>query len=337
MTWNNGPGTSVQTSPRAKLDHSLVMPMSEPLKLRRLQHLVLLAEELNFARAAELAFLSQSAFSRSIQALEESLELRLFDRGLRYVRLTAAGTRVVARARRLLASTNDLQREVNLLRRGDLGDVEVGAGPFTAAAIFPEPLARLRSEHPGVRIKLNVDNWWSLLERLTAEKLDFFISDIREVPPEDDITIQPLGTLKGSLFCRAGHPLLAKVPLELSDLCGYQFASVYMPDVVKQALNALLTPAGAPFHVAFECESAVATREFVSRSDVVLIACREAFLVELAAGFLKELPVREFMALGRQTPLRTEIGIVRWKDRTLTPASELLLTHVLDAARGCLL
>jgi DNA-binding transcriptional LysR family regulator len=311
--------------------------MSEPLKLRRLQHLVLLAEELNFARAAELAFLSQSAFSRSIQALEESLELRLFDRGLRHVRPTAAGARVVARARKLLASTNDLQREVNLLRRGDLGDVEVGAGPFTAAAIFPEPLARLRNEHPSVGVKLNVDNWWSLLERLSAEKLDFFVSDIREIPPEGDITVQPLGALKGSLFCRDGHPLLAKTPLELSDLCGYQFASVYMPDVVKQGLNALLTPVGAPFHIVFECESAVATREFVSRTDVVLIACKEAFQVELAAGFLKELPVRQFMELGRETPLRAEIGIVRWRDRTLTPASELLLTYVLDTARRCLL
>jgi DNA-binding transcriptional LysR family regulator len=253
------------------------------------------------------------------------------------VRLTAAGTRVVARARKLLASTNDLQREVNLLRRGDLGDVEVGAGPFTATAIFPEPLARLRNEHPSVGVKLDVDNWWSLLERLTAEKLDFFISDIREIPPEQDLTLQPLGMLKGSLFCRADHPLLAKAPLELSDLRGYQFASVYMPDVVKQGLDALLAPAGAPFQVAFECESAVATREFVARTDVVLIACREAFQVELAAGFLKELPVRQFLEMGRDTPLRTEIGIVRWKGRTLTPASELLLTYVLDTARRCLL
>ena len=111
--------------------------MSEPLKLRRLHHLVLLADELNFARAAEIACLSQSAFSRSIQALEESLALRLFDRGLRYVRLTAAGHRVVIRARRLLASTNDLQREVDMLRRGDLGDVAVGSAPSPRRRSFP--------------------------------------------------------------------------------------------------------------------------------------------------------------------------------------------------------
>ena len=47
--------------------------LPEPLKLRRLERLVLLANALNFACAAELACLSQSAFSRSVQALEESL------------------------------------------------------------------------------------------------------------------------------------------------------------------------------------------------------------------------------------------------------------------------
>ena len=152
----------------------------------------------------------------------------------------------------------------------------------------------MRLAHPSVNVRLNVDNWWSLLERLTAEKLDFFISDIREIPPCDDITMQPLGTLKGGLFCRVGHPLLCKAPLNLADLAGVQFASVYMPEIVKTGLNALLAPfTGAPVQVVFECESAVATREFIRRTDVVLLACEEAIRVELECGLLHELPVRQ--------------------------------------------
>jgi DNA-binding transcriptional LysR family regulator len=311
--------------------------MSEPLKLRRLEHLVLLADALNFARAAELACLSQSAFSRSIQALEESLGLRLFDRGSRQVLLTSAGQRLLARARHLLSSTKDLQRELELLRRGDLGDVVVGAGPFTAVALFPEALARLRVRHPAVNVKLHVDNWSSLLQRLSAEKLDFFISDIREIPASDDISIEPLGTLKGSLFCRAGHPLLARGRLELADLATTEFASVYMPDMVRNALLELMSEyTRTSFPVVFECESPVVTRELIFRTDVVLVACREAVQVELDSGLLKELAVRQFIEMGNQTPLRAEIGVVRWNDRTLTPASELLLKHALEVADRCL-
>lgn len=311
--------------------------MSEPLKLRRLEHLVLLAEQLNFARAAELACLSQSAFSRSIQALEDSLGLRLFDRGLRYVRLTSAGVRLVSRARKLLSSTTDLQRELELLRRGDLGDVAVGAGPFTAVAIFPAALARLYALHPEINIRLAVDHSSALLQQLDEEKLDFFISDIREISLTEDILVQPLGTLKGSLFCRTGHPMLDRAPLDVADLVNLKFASVHMPAVVRQELSKLVGQRGHDgFSLAFECESAVVARELISRTDVVLVACREALLVEIEHGLVQELKVTAFDMPGSLTPLRTEIGVVRHRERTPTPASELLLEYALDVAAQCL-
>ena len=61
------------------------------IDLRALQHFVLAAEELNFARAAARAHISQTPFGRSIQALEDVLGQRLFDRTTRSVRLTAVG------------------------------------------------------------------------------------------------------------------------------------------------------------------------------------------------------------------------------------------------------
>jgi DNA-binding transcriptional LysR family regulator len=311
--------------------------MTQALKLRQLEHLVLLADELNFARAGERAFLSQSAFSRSIQALEEQLGLRLCDRGLRFVKLTPAGERAVQRARRLLSGSQDLVRELALLRQGDLGHVVCGAGPFTATALFPAALARLRQEHPQVDVQLKVDNWWSLLALLNSEKLDFFISDIRELPQHEDISIQPLGTLTGALYCRPGHPLAGKGSLGLADLKDGKFASVYMPDVVRDALSALLGPApGGRFSTAFECENTVVARELVRRSDLILLSCHDAVALEVEAGCLVKLPVQELSTLGADTPLRTEIGVVRLKDRTLTPASELLLQYVLALAPGCL-
>lgn len=50
--------------------------MRASINLKHLRHLELLAEELNFSRAAERANLSQTAFSRSIQALETEFGLR---------------------------------------------------------------------------------------------------------------------------------------------------------------------------------------------------------------------------------------------------------------------
>ncbi|HTD06009.1 LysR family transcriptional regulator, partial [Undibacterium sp.] len=100
------------------------------MDLRKLRHMVVLAEELNFARAAKKVHLTQSALSRSILSLEEELGGKLFDRDLHGVALTAIGRQVVKRARDLLLNAGNLQHDVARMQQGELGDVRLGAGPF---------------------------------------------------------------------------------------------------------------------------------------------------------------------------------------------------------------
>eukprot|EP01036_Dinobryon_divergens_P056464 gene56464-75395_t len=73
------------------------------MQLRQLQHLVALADQGSFGRAAQAVHLSQPALSRSIDNLEEVLQARLIDRAYGTVRFTQAGELVLARARELLA------------------------------------------------------------------------------------------------------------------------------------------------------------------------------------------------------------------------------------------
>ena len=67
------------------------------MDIRRLTHFIALAEEGRFAVAAERVHLSQAAFSRSIQALEQRMGLKLFDRGAKGASLTPAGEGVYRR------------------------------------------------------------------------------------------------------------------------------------------------------------------------------------------------------------------------------------------------
>ena len=65
------------------------------MQLRQLQHLVALADQGSFGRAAQAVHLSQPALSRSIESLEESLQARLVDRAYGSVRFTQAGGRKI--------------------------------------------------------------------------------------------------------------------------------------------------------------------------------------------------------------------------------------------------
>ena len=76
-----------------RFDYGLISDRYHQAKMefRQLVYFIAVAEELNFSRAAKRLHLSQPALSKQIQALENSLEIELFNRTKHWVKLTPAG------------------------------------------------------------------------------------------------------------------------------------------------------------------------------------------------------------------------------------------------------
>jgi LysR family transcriptional regulator, benzoate and cis,cis-muconate-responsive activator of ben and cat genes len=93
--------------------------------LRQLNYFLAVAEHLNFTKAAETLYMATSPLSRSIQALENELGGRLFERGTRHVRLTEAGEMLVPKAQDALASiaaiSHTIRFQLNEHRHLDVG------------------------------------------------------------------------------------------------------------------------------------------------------------------------------------------------------------------------
>jgi DNA-binding transcriptional LysR family regulator len=78
--------------------------------MERIRKFVVVAEELNFGRAAERLLIAGPSLSQQIKALEHDLGVRLFDRDRRSVALTPSGAALLPHARLLLDRADDLQR-----------------------------------------------------------------------------------------------------------------------------------------------------------------------------------------------------------------------------------
>ena len=88
------------------------------MEIRQLRYAVLLDEHRRFARAAQEAFVTQSAFSQQIARLERELGVRLFDRTPAGTVTTPAGERFVEHARRMLTGLVSLESEVRSIGGG---------------------------------------------------------------------------------------------------------------------------------------------------------------------------------------------------------------------------
>lgn len=143
--------------------------------LRQLRYLATLAETLNFTRAAEACFVSQSTLSAGLKELEATLGLQLVERDRQNVALTPAGEAVVQRARELLSAAEDLTEIAHVSGKPMQGQIRMGVIPTIAPFLLPSMIPELRAQYPELKIALREDLTANLLERLRARKLDMAI------------------------------------------------------------------------------------------------------------------------------------------------------------------
>ena len=206
-----------------------------------MQHVIALAEERNFRRAAARVHLTQPAFSRSIQAAEDEWGMKLFDRGGgTRVGCTAAGAHVVERVRRVVSDWRALERDVALYRDQQVGDLAICMGAFTAATLLTPLLLDLRQHHPEIKLHVQVNNPAQLLQYVRSEELEFFFGDVRYARKDPALQVAVVGGQPGYLYVRAGHPLLAMDSYAMADLVPYGLATGRLPEDVQTLLAGLM-------------------------------------------------------------------------------------------------
>lgn len=138
------------------------------MELRHLEHFVAVAEEHHFTRAAERLMISQSGLSASVRALEQELGAPLFVRSTRSVELTAAGEALLAEASRALSSVRAAREAVDAVQGLMRGVLTIGTEQCVAGVDLPALLARFRSRHPGVEIRLRQAGSAALVQDITT-------------------------------------------------------------------------------------------------------------------------------------------------------------------------
>jgi len=152
----------------------------DPVEIRQLEHLVAVAEEQSFTRAARRLNYVQSALSVSIQSLERELGIRLFDRNTHRVELTDAGEALLPAIRETLASVEQTRDVAAALRGVVRGLVRIGIMQSFGFLDVSAVLGEFHRRHPDVEIQMRPSTGGSqaLLEELKRGAIDIAFASV---------------------------------------------------------------------------------------------------------------------------------------------------------------
>jgi LysR family transcriptional regulator, low CO2-responsive transcriptional regulator len=143
--------------------------------LRQLRALVAVVEEGSFTLAARRLFVTQSAVSHSLKALEDQLSCRLLDRTGKRVGVTAEGEVLLKRCKRVLFELDQATRDLDGLRRWGQTRIRVGAPHSLCHFMIPSVIREFRDCFPRCEPVIEAGDTTLLLDRLSVAELDLVV------------------------------------------------------------------------------------------------------------------------------------------------------------------
>jgi LysR family hydrogen peroxide-inducible transcriptional activator len=186
-----------------------------PFTLRQLQYALAVAEHASFRKAAEACRVAQPSLSTQVQALEDALGVRLFDRDRRRVIVTTAGAELLERMKRVLSESDDLVDASSRARDPFRGTMRIGIIPTVSPYLLPEVAPALRGAFPHLSIVWVEEKTAVLRARLAAGELDAAI--VAKDSDLGDVERAVIGEDPFVLAAAPGHPLVTTKKLATLD------------------------------------------------------------------------------------------------------------------------
>ncbi len=296
------------------------------LDIREIQHVTALGRFRNFAKAAESLGISQPALSKSIRGIEASLGVQLFDRSRKGVSPTAFGEIILSASGPLLRGVDEVLAEIRRVKGLEAGTLRIGAGSFALEMSVAEAVTRMASRHPSLHLRIVLDDWESLTQKVVAGSLDVAVAEVTAAEQESQLSVERMGEHGGVFYCRSGHPLLTRSKLTFEDISGFPFAMSPLPGRVAPFFDRIgaagrIDPASGHFLPAITLDSVILMKRAVRETTAISWAPKVLIASELADGSFVALPFAPPWA-------RLNYGIFRRADRPVTPALEMFLDEL---------
>lgn len=217
--------------------------------IRHLPFFIVAAEEEHFDRAASRLHIAQPALSRRIKAMEEELDVVLFERLPRGVRLSPAGQQLYKDTHHLLRSFQLATERLQRVSQGVEGRLSIGLTEIVIRTpIILRLIRRFRAKHPSIEIDIKKLNGRRQLELLASGELN--VGFFYQAPTDpQELSYKDVSLHSYSLVLPRDHRLTARKKIYLKDLVDEKFAwipRIDRPSTYDQLMSACLAKGLSP-------------------------------------------------------------------------------------------
>jgi DNA-binding transcriptional LysR family regulator len=272
------------------------------------------AELTNFRRAAESVHLSQPAFSRRIDKLEQALGVRLLERTTRRVTLTAVGRDFERKVRELLDELDITLLGIRGVAATRMGEVTVACVPSTVYYYLSRVIRLYHERSPKVRVRVFDAGANEALAAVSRGEADFGLNFMGA--QEGDLDFKTLVEERFVAACRRDHPVARMKRVSWSQLQDHDFISIGRSSGNRVLLDQAL--AGVPGR-----PSAIYEAQHVTTALGLVEAGLGVAAVPAMAMPGADHPLLVSVPLVEPVVTR-KIGLIRRRGRSLSPAAQQL-------------
>jgi len=290
--------------------------MTHPIDSRQLRAFAALSRTGSFTLAAKEMFLSQSAVSHSMKALETDVGCRLFDRVGKKVLLTQAGEALLHHTEKILQEMAAARASLEQLGKWGVGRLRIGASPTACQYILPAVLREFKESFPKCRIAIEPGDTLEAIESVRENRIDLAIT--LEPRNEDQFEFHPLFTDELTFIVGAMHPWARDGHVVRSDIPKQSYVLYNKKSYTFRMVRDYFNQEDMVLNTVIELGSMEAIKELVKLGLGVSILSPWIAQKELLEKSLVALP------LGRRK-MKRNWGVIHWRGRRLSLAEETFL------------
>ena len=282
------------------------------VSLRQLRAFASVGRLGSFTKAADALHMTQPALSARIRELEEALGVRLFDRSTRSVVVTSTARDLLPVVDQILSEISGVVARARDVASRNVGTVTIAALPSVSSTMLPRAIARFRVRYPGITVTPRDALAERIVDMIRSDQVDFGITSARTGDAQLDFF--PLATDHMVAVLARGHPLARAKRLDLSGLLTGPLILMDRDSSVRRIVDNAYAAEGLIATPAFEATyMSTAIGMVRGRLGVTLLPSSALELRGASDVVLRRMP---------HPLLERKLGILRRRDRSLTPAAE---------------